>query len=389
VEAASGIVLLCAAVVALTWANSPWHASYESFWQLPLQWGWGRHGWTTTLRLIVNDGLMSVFFLVVGLEVRNEIHSGELNSGRRGLVPVMAAAGGVVTPALVYLAIAARDGLGRGWAIPTATDIAFAIGVLALLGSRIPPSVRVLLLALAIIDDVVAVVVIAVFYSAEIHASGFVVAAAGVGIVLLLQRLGVRSSLVYLLPGALLWLGLLLAGVHPTLAGVVLGLLTPATLQRGSAACREDLLSPAARVQQVLHPWVAFGVMPLFALANAGVAFGSFIPHARPALTLTWAIVLALVIGKPVGISVFTWATARSGLGEISEDLTWRGVLLLGCLGGIGFTMSLFLTNLAFADPLLASTGKSAVLLGSALAATAGLLIGRWLLFPGARPPRT
>lgn len=301
-EAASGIVLLCATVAALAWANSPWRTSYELFWQAPLEWGFAHQAWRTTLRLVVNEGLMSIFFLVVGLEIRNEVHHGELSSRKRAVVPVMAAAGGVITPALLYLAIAAPAGLGRGWAIPTATDIAFAVGVLTLLGRRASPSARVLLLAIAVIDDVAAVLVIAFFYSVKIHTAGFLLGAIGVGLVLLWQRLRISPAIAYLVPGVILWLGLLLAGVHPTLAGVILGLLTPSST-RGhrrvhSSPAAEVSLSPATRVQRALHPWVAFGIMPLFALSNAGVTFDSPGPGVHAATVLTWAIVIALVIGK-------------------------------------------------------------------------------------------
>ncbi len=389
IEAASGIVLLCATATALAWANSPWRASYELLWQSPLEWGFAHHAWRTTLRLVVNDGLMTIFFLVVGLEIRTEIHHGELSTRKRAIVPVMAAAGGVITPALLYLAIAAPHGLGRGWAIPTATDIAFAVGVLTLLGSRVSPSARVLLLALAVIDDVAAVLVIAFFYSAEIRTAGLLVGAVGVALVLLLHRVRVRAAVVYFVPAVILWLGLLQAGVHPTLAGVILGLLTPSgtrsVRRRRSGSATDGVLSPAQGVQRALHPWVAFGIMPLFALSNAGIAFDSLAPALPAATALTWAIAMALVIGKPLGITVFTWATTRSGLGEVSGDLTWRELLLVGCLGGIGFTMSLFLTNLAFIDPVLTMAGKSAVLLGSAVAAAVGILAGRFALFPDGR----
>lgn len=373
VEAAGGLVLLLATAVALAWANSPWQATYERFWQA------GYH--ELSLRWIVNDVLMSIFFLVVGLEIRREIHDGDLSSLRRAVVPLMAATGGVMTPALLYLGIVGQGGLGmaghgvlsRGWAIPTPTDIAFAIGVLTVLGGRVPSAARVLLLALAVIDDVAAVLIIALFYSIGIGVPGLLLAIAAIGLVLLLQRLGIRPACAYLVPGAILWFGLLQAGIHPTLTGVILGLLTPPAF--GGAE------QPLRRVQQALHPWVAFGVMPLFALANAGLGLTSFMPRSAATGTLTWAIVVALVIGKPLGIGLFTWATARSRLGSLPPGLSWRGVMLVGCLGGIGFTMSLFLTNLAFADPTLVTAAKSAVLLASAVAAAAGLLLGRFVLF--------
>jgi len=369
VEAASGIVLLLATAAALAWANSPWQSTYAVFWESPLS--AASHG--LSLRWLVNDGLMSIFFLVVGLEIRAEVHDGALSSLRQAAVPFMAAIGGVMTPALIYLAIVSPGTLARGWAVPTPTDIAFAIGVLTVLGARVPSAARVLLLALAVIDDVAAVLIIALFYSSGIGVLGLLEAVAAIGMVLLFQRLGIRSALAYLAPGAILWLGLLRAGVHPTLTGVILGLLTPAT------SIGTD--QPLRRVQQALHPWVAFGVMPLFALANAGLVLGSFMPRSPQTATLTSAIVIALVLGKPLGITLFTWATARSRLGSLPAGLSWRGVVLVGCLGGIGFTMSLFLTNLAFADPTLVTAAKSAVLMASAIAAAVGLLLGRFVLF--------
>jgi NhaA family Na+:H+ antiporter len=366
VEAASGMVLLLATAAALGWANSAWRATYEIFWQWP--------GHDPSLRWWVNDGLMSIFFLVVGLEIRGELHDGALCGLRQAMVPLVAAAGGVLTPALLYLAMTSNAGLERGWAIPTPTDIAFAIGVLTVLGKRVPSAARVLLLALAVIDDVAAVLIIGLFYASGIGLPGLLLSVAAIAMVLLFQRLGIRSARAYLLPGAILWLGLLLAGVHPTLTGVILGLLTPPVLVGTDP--------PLRRIQRALHPWVAFGVMPLFALANAGLALGSFMPGSAQTATLTAAIVVALVIGKPLGIGLFTWATARSGLISLPAGLNWRGVVLVGCLGGIGFTMSLFLTNLAFADPTLVTAAKSAVLLASAVAATAGLLLGRFVLLP-------
>jgi NhaA family Na+:H+ antiporter len=362
-------VLLLATAAALAWANSPWQSTYAVFWESPLS----AAGHALSLRWLVNDGLMSIFFLVVGLEIRGELHDGALSSLRQAAVPLMAAIGGVMTPALIYLAMVSHHSLVRGWAVPTPTDIAFAIGVLTVLGARVPRAARVLLLALAVIDDVAAVLIIALFYSSGIGVLGLLEALAAVGMVLLFQRLGIRSALAYLAPGAILWLGLLQAGVHPTLTGVILGLLTPA------ASAGTD--QPLRRVQQTLHPWVAFGVMPLFALANAGLALGSFMPSSPQTGTLTLAIVIALVLGKPLGITLFTWVTARSRLGSLPAGLNWRGVVLVGCLGGIGFTMSLFLTNLAFADPTLVTAAKSAVLMASAIAAAVGVLLGRFVLF--------
>ncbi len=312
-EAASGIVLLCATVVALLWANSAWRASYQALGHL---------------HFVVNEGLMTLFFLLIGLEIRREMQAGSFASVRAATLPLVAALGGMIAPALIFLAIA-DSSLRRGWAIPTATDIAFAVGALALLGTRAPPQARVLLLALAVMDDIGAILIIAFFYSCGIGAAGLLIAAGGVGVILALRRCGNRSSIAYLLAGSLIWLGLYRAGVHPTLAGVVIGSITP-----------------LPRLEEALHPWVAYAIMPLFALLNAGVAFDTVPFDAR----LVAAIVIALVLGKPLGISLFVWLATRTGIGTLAPGVHVRGVLLVGCLGGIGFTMSVFLATLAFPD---------------------------------------
>jgi len=345
IEAASGIVLLCAAVAALLWANSGRHASYESL---------------QRLHFLVNDGLMTVFFLLVGLEIRREMHAGALSSRRTAAVPVIAAAGGMIAPALIFLAVADAS-LRRGWAIPTATDIAFALGALTMLGKRVPTPARALLLALAVMDDIGAILIIAFLYTTGIDAIGLLIAAGGVAAVLALRQLGVRWVPIYLLPGLIVWFGLHQAGVHPTLAGVIMGLLLPA---------------PAERLEEALHPWVAYGIMPLFALVNAGVSLHG-VSLGGP---LTVSIGLALVLGKPLGITLFTWLATRSGLADLAPGLNWRGVLLVGCLGGIGFTMSVFLATLAFADPEQLAAAKAAVLLGSAIAGSSGFILGKLLL---------
>lgn len=373
VEAASGIVLLLVTGVAFAWANSPWAPAYDSLWHFSVSPGFGLIA-PGTLHFWINEGLMTVFFLLVGLEIRREMHDGALSSAKQAVVPVAAAIGGILVPALIYLALAREERLVRGWAIPTATDIAFAVGVLAVLGSRVPSAVRTLLLALAVIDDIAAILVIAFFYSAGFQPMGLLAAATGVALVLLLQRLAVRNALAFVLPGAVIWLGLLYAGVHPTLSGVVLGLLTPAAPLRGEHE------SPVERVESSLHPWVAYGVMPLFALANAGVRLEGFSFGDATASALMYAIVLALFVGKPVGILTAAWLATKSGVGTLSPDLNWRGVFLAGVLGGIGFTMSIFIANLAFSDGMLLASAKLAVLFASLCAGLTGLLLGRFAL---------
>ena len=370
VEALSGVLLFLASAAALAWANSPFGHSYEALWHVRLGFGLGQYLPAHDLHFWVNDGLMTVFFLVVGLEIRREMHDGALSDPKVATLPLLAAAGGVVVPALLYVAVNA-GATRRGWAIPTATDIAFAVGVLSLI-PRVPQALRMLLLTLAIIDDIAAILVIAFFYSSGIALAGLAIVVAGVLLVLLMQRLGIRAAVPYVLPAALVWFGMLRAGMHPTLAGVILGLLTPASSGAGAA-------SPVERVESALHPYVAFGIMPLFALANAGVSLGGVSLGAGPPLAVAGGIVLGLVLGKPLGILVTSAAAVRAGLCTLPEGVRWPHVLLLGLLGGIGFTMSIFISNLAFEDDGLLASAKFAVLIASALAALLGWVLGRAL----------
>jgi Na+:H+ antiporter, NhaA family len=412
VEAVGGVVLLLAAAAALIWANSPASESYQQFWHAPLTIGLGGSVLAQPLYFWINDGLMTVFFLVVGMEIRREIYEGALSSLRLAALPLAAAIGGVAVPALIYLAINTEAVLRQGWAIPTATDIAFAVGVLALLGKSIPSAVRILLLALAIIDDIAAVIIIAAFYASGLDYSGLLIAAIGVLLVLGLQHIRIATAWAYVVPAAVLWFGLQHTGVHPTLAGVVLGLLTPVRSLRTrerqvDAAARalndlgqrttakhqdprelleplkqlrnaqRDLLPPAVRVQMALHPWVAYGVMPLFALANAGVSLDGLDLAIAGTQGVAAGIAVALVIGKPIGILLGSWTAVRVGWCQLPPGMTWRGVSLVGCLGGIGFTMSIFIATLAFRDESLLAAAKSGVLLASVVAAVVGLTLGR------------
>ena len=377
VEAVSGVALLAAAAIALAWANSPWAAAYEALWHLKLSLSVAEFLPARDLHFWVNDGLMSVFFLVVGLEIRREMHDGALSDPRVATLPIVAAVGGVVIPALLYLLFNMDPAARRGWAIPTATDIAFAVGVLSLIGKAVPPALRMLLLTLAIIDDIAAILVIAFVYSSGIAVGGLLIVAAGVLGVLLLQWLGVQAALAYVLPGAVVWFGMLRAGMHPTLAGVLLGILTPATSAFGHAqrdpGARRATASPVVRVEAMLHPWVAFGVMPLFALANAGVSLQGVDLSAAAPLAVGAGIVSGLVLGKPIGIVLASIAAVRLQLCSLPEGVRWTHMVLIGLLGGIGFTMSIFIANLAFDDPALLAAAKFAVLVASALAATLGL----------------
>ena len=379
VEAMSGVVLLLAAAVALVWANSPWAGSYLALWHLPLSFGIARYLPAHDLHFWVNDGLMTVFFLVVGLEIRREMHDGSLSDPRVATLPIIAALGGVLVPALVYVAINHAPDTRAGWAIPTATDIAFAVGILSLCGKGIPAALRMLLLTLAIIDDIVAILVIAFFYSSGIDAIGLIVVAAAVALVFAMQRLGVRRAPWYAVPGAIAWYGMLRAGVHPTLAGVILGLLTPATADFGRHRCSDPTApAPVQQVEAQLHPWVAFAIMPLFALANAGVTLSGVDLAAGKPLSIAAGIVAGLVLGKPAGIVLAAAAAVRLKACTLPAGVSWRHMVVLGLLGGIGFTMAIFIANLAFAEPVLLAAAKCAVLVASALAAVLGLVLGRF-----------
>ena len=371
VEALSGLVLVSSAAVALLWANSRWAAHYVALWAwVPIP-GLSAHAAPVPLRMWINDGLMTLFFFVVGLEIRRESHHGALASLRLASLPLVAALGGVVAPALIYLAFNHGLATQRGWAVPTATDIAFAVGVLALLGRRVPNALRVLLLAIAIIDDIVAVLIIAFFYADGIALEGVLVALSGVALVWVMQGFGQRSASAFVLPALLVWYGMLSAHIHPAIAGVVLGLLTP---------MRDASGSPVERLEAILHPWVAYGVMPLFALANAGVPLGS--SHVSSGMSLSLGVICGLVIGKPLGILLAARGAVACRLCALPSQVEWRGIVLIGLLAGIGFTMAIFIANLAFHDPAALAEAKLAVMSGSLLAAVAGLLAG-CLSLPG------
>ncbi|MGH8327466.1 MAG: Na+/H+ antiporter NhaA, partial [Steroidobacteraceae bacterium] len=389
VEAASGFVLLAAAALALVLANSPWAAGYERVLRLPVELAVDGAVFERPLRFWVNEGLMTIFFLLVGLEIRRELYEGALASRRLAALPILAAIGGMIAPALVFLAIDHGPLLRSGWAVPTATDIAFAVGVLALLGPRVPRGVRALLLALAIIDDIGAILIIALFYSRGIALEGLAAAAAGTAVALGLTCFGfsrrgaaaaATAAFLYTAAGVAIWIGLLRGGVHPTLAGVIVGLLIPVT------RAAPNRPSASLRLSQALHPWVAYGIMPAFALANAGIGFRGISLVAGPQAMLSLGIGCALVIGKPLGIVLTALGALRLRLCALPRGVTTRGILTVGCLGGIGFTMSIFIAGLAFTDAALLAAAKLGILAGSACAAVVGISIGRALL--GKPPPK-
>jgi NhaA family Na+:H+ antiporter len=395
VESSGGLVLLACTALALLLANLPVVATaYESFWKTRAGFSVGDFRLYEPLLQWINDGLMSLFFLVVGLEIKREVVSGELSDPRKALLPLVAAVGGMVVPAGLYaLGVWGGDG-AHGWGVPMATDIAFVVGFLTLLGPRVPNSLKVLLLTLAIADDIGSVLVIAVAYSSGIQLVPLVLAAGGLALVALLLRLGVRSLIVYVPLAAAVWLGFFESHVHPTVAGVLLGLLAPARpdggrpapldiiadlyarlrgIQRGTPPAPPDLSSPAERLEGALHPWVAFVIMPVFALANAGVP----VRLDTLATPVALAVVAGLVLGKPLGIVLFSWAAVRLRLARLPDGVSWKVMAGAGCLAGIGFTMSLFIAGLAFEEraPDLLDEAKIGVLLGSAVSAVLGCLL--------------
>jgi NhaA family Na+:H+ antiporter len=407
-EASSGILLLIAAALALAWANSPWSDSYESFWRIVLSVRIGDWAIAEDLRHWVNDGLMALFFLVVGLEIKREFLTGELRDRRRAAVPVIAAFGGMVVPALIYAALNAGTDAVDGWGVPMATDIAFALGVLTIAAANAPSSMKPFLLTLAIVDDIGAIIVIAVFYSTDIDMRALVIAVALFGVIVVLQRLDVRATVVYVALGVAVWVACYESGVHPTIAGVALGLLTPALpFQRPSAVSEEairtaertedepdppdadaphwlrlawlsrEAVSPLARVEDALHPWTSYIVVPLFAFANAGVRLtgGAFADAVTSRVAL--GVFAGLVVGKVIGIVGASRLAVATGIGRLPERVGGRELLGTAAVAGIGFTVSLFIADLAFDDPALVTDAKVGILAASVVAGVVGFAIVR------------
>lgn len=416
IQASSAVLLAAASMVAMVWANSPWAGSYEAL--LQAQVGVSLRGAhvARSLQWIVNDVLMVIFFFVVGMEIRREIHEGELSTPRRAALPVAAALGGMIAPALMYAALASSPATRAGWGVPMATDIAFAVGVFAALGPRVPAALRVLLLAVAVIDDLGAILVIAIFYTGGIAWTGLAVAALGVAAIYAMQALGVRARLAYIAPAVVVWGGLYGAGIHPTLAGVLVGLATPVRAWVGAEGfterlgeeyaslsgdpverrellgslarvelARREALSPSEALIEALHPWVAYAIMPLFAFANAGVSLRG-ISLGEPERAVVVAISAGLLLGKPLGVLLTSMAAIRLGVASLPLGLTTRHLVVLGVVAGIGFTMSLFVAQLAFRDPSLLLAAKLGVLGASAAAVALGLALGRAALRPEATP---
>jgi NhaA family Na+:H+ antiporter len=416
-EAAGGVVMLVAAAVAIAWANSPWADSYTEVWQTPLRVELGGllHLDHLSLQTWVNDALMTVFFLLVGVEIKREIVHGDLRDPRAVALPVVAALGGMIVPAVIYTAFNAGGAGADGWAVPMATDIAFAVGVVTLAGSRVPLPAKIFLLTLAVADDIGAIVVIAIFYAGALSWGWLACTGVGLAAIFALRRGDVQSLAPYLTVGAFTWLALLESGVHATLVGVALGLLTPAwplrsprlfppearrVANRVEAAYYDRILtrdefaeneqriaeiarlamfstSPLERLERALAPWVAYVVVPVFALANAGVALTGDALGGVVSEPVTVGVVLGLLVGKTVGVLGATALAVRLGIGRLPSGTTWRHVVGLSTTAGVGFTVALFVTSLAFDDALVGDAAKVGILVGSTVSGVLGYLILR------------
>jgi Na+:H+ antiporter, NhaA family len=423
-EVSGGIFLFIAAVTALLWANSPWGEHYFDLWHAYVTLDLGVHAISMSLGHWINDGLMVIFFFVVGLEIKREFLVGELSSVRQAALPIAAAAGGAIIPALIYVGLNVGTVGVRGWGVPMATDIAFALGVLALLGSRVPTGLKIFLTALAIADDIIAVLVIAVFYTADLSITALAAAGGVILLLILANRLGVRRPLVYGVLGIVLWFAFIESGVHATVAGVLLAMTIPARTRidtdefllktresleafeasstQGSSiltnrehqsalhdleSATEAVQSPMQRLEHMLHPWVAFVIVPVFALANAGVSLGDNIGSAVTD-RIGIGIIVGLIVGKQIGIMLLTFFMVRSGYTTLPLGVSWKHVYGVSCLAGIGFTMSLFVADLAFIDAGSLNTAKVGILTASLIAGIIGWSLLRTItaVKPGVDP---
>jgi len=365
-ETAGGLVLLAAAAAAMIVANSGLADDYQSWLSVPVSVSIGAFAIDKNALLWINDGLMALFFFLIGLEVKREILGGQLSSWKQASLPVYAAIGGMAVPALVFLAFNWDSPMNiRGWAIPAATDIAFALGLLAILGKRVPVALKALLLAIAIIDDIGAILIIALFYTAELSLTYLGMALVPLAGMIILNRMGVGRISPYALLAIILWAFVLKSGVHATLAGVVAALTIPVAARGGR---------PLERLEHSLHPWIAFAILPIFAFANAGVAFGG-VELQDMLAPLPLGIAAGLVVGKQLGIFGFAWLAIRGKLASMPKDVSWLHIYGLSCLAGIGFTMSLFIGGLAFAEPQQIDAVKMGVLAGSLVSALLGLAV--------------
>ncbi|RYD81775.1 MAG: Na+/H+ antiporter NhaA [Sphingobacteriales bacterium] len=410
-QVSSGIILLASLIIALIWANSPWAESYHHLWETKIGFTFGGHTLENSLHFWINDGLMTIFFFVVGLEIKREILIGELASPRKAALPIMAALGGMIAPGIIYTFFNVGTESASGWGIPMATDIAFALGVLSLLGKKVPLSLKVFLTALAIVDDMGAVVLIAVFYTKEISWMALGLALTFYASLWMFNLLSLRYLLLYYIVGLALWLALMKSGVHPTIAGVLAATTIPARpriRKEDFISANEDMLSqykeadkqadeddaeelrqeaiqaieqncervqpPLQRLERVLHLPVSFLIMPLFALSNAGIPINMELAgHLTDPIGL--GITLGLFIGKFVGITLFVWLSVKLGLASLPDKVRWVQVFGVALLGGIGFTMSIFIANLAFTNPEFLPEAKMAILLGSLLSSLLGIVV--------------
>jgi NhaA family Na+:H+ antiporter len=410
-EASGGILLIICTVIALVWANSPLAESYQHLWHTYLSIDVGGLGLKYSLHHWIKDGLMVIFFFVVGLEIKRELVVGELSSIKKASLPIAAALGGMIFPALIYTIFNFGSESASGWGIPMATDIAFVVGILALLGKRVPLALKIFILALAIVDDIGAVLVIAIFYTSEISFISLMIAAGLLILLIAMNRMGVRNIIIYSLVGVALWLAFLKSGVHTTVAGVLLAFTIPASArintkkftQATEALIKdfdnagehgdnvltnserlslveqienncEKILTPLQRFEHGLHPWVSFFIMPVFALANAGVSIGNGLSSAF-SNTVSIGIILGLFIGKQIGIFSFSYLAVKLKLASEPEGVSWKKIYAASILAGIGFTMSLFIANLAFSSEEFLNIAKVGILAGSLLSGIVGFII--------------
>jgi NhaA family Na+:H+ antiporter len=410
-EASGGILLIICTAIALAWANSPFADSYHHLWHTYLSIDVGGLGLNYSLHHWINDGLMVIFFFVVGLEIKRELLVGELSSIKKASLPIAAALGGMIFPALIYTIFNFGSEGASGWGIPMATDIAFVVGILALLGKRVPLALKIFILALAIVDDIGAVLVIAIFYTSEISFISLMIAAGLVLLLVAMNKMGVRNLLLYTLVGVALWLAFLKSGIHATVAGVLLAFTIPASARINTKKFTDEtdslikdfnnagehgehvltneerlsivdqienncekILTPLQRFEHGLHPWVSFLIMPVFALANAGVSIGSGLVSAI-SNPISIGIISGLFIGKQIGIFSFSYLAVKLKLASEPEGVSWKKIYAASLLAGIGFTMSLFIANLAFISPELLNISKVGILSGSLLSGIVGFII--------------
>ncbi len=395
-EAAGGVLLAVGAAIALVWANSPWKAAYNRLWSSDLGITVAGHTLQLDLRHWVNDGLMTIFFLVVGLEIKRELTSGHLSDRRAAMLPIVAAIGGMAVPALLFVAIA-DSGSRHGWGVPMATDIALAVGVVAVVGDRVPSSMRAFLLGLAIVDDIGAIVIIAAFYSDDIGWGWLALSAALLALTAVLRRIGLRPTMVYVVVGVALWLAMHEGGIHPTLAGVAMGLLAPtqphlsadlidieelndlSTVDHAYATSElaRSSVSTVEWLEHVLHPWTGYVIVPVFALANAGIEISADGLRDAMGSALTWAVLVGLVAGKPLGVFVASRLAVRAGVADLPPGGTTRSLLGVGNAAGIGFTVALFVAELAFDDADQLTNAKLAILVASIVSAVLAFAVLR------------